>query len=76
MQRQEQLQLALALQAGTEMPADEAQTELAMVGVRREDESAALTLLATAMLASSALGLARLRRRPEPTPARAWQTER
>jgi hypothetical protein len=76
MQRQEQLQLALALQAGTEMPADEAQTELAMVGVRRQDESAALTLLATAMLASSALGLARLRRRPEPTPARAWQTER
>jgi hypothetical protein len=76
MQRQEQLQLALALQAGTEIPDTDEQTELAMVGSRREDEPAALALLATAILASSAFGLARLRHRPEPTLARAWQTRR
>ncbi|MBK5306233.1 MAG: hypothetical protein JJD92_06045, partial [Frankiaceae bacterium] len=64
LQRQEQLQLALALQAGIERP--ETETEMAMVGHRRPDEAAALALLATAMLASSAFGLARLRSRPEP----------
>jgi hypothetical protein len=65
LQRQEQLQLALALQAGTEVPAAEPGNELAMVAVRRHDESAALALLAAAMLASSALGLATLRRRTQ-----------
>jgi hypothetical protein len=63
MQRQEQLQLALALQAGEERPA--ADEELAMVGSRQDDEAAALALLAAAMVASSALGLARLRTRPQ-----------
>jgi hypothetical protein len=66
MQRQEQLQLALALQAGLEIPDDDDEVQLAMVGSRREEEPAALILLATAMLASSAFGLARLRSRPEP----------
>jgi hypothetical protein len=70
MQRQEQLQLALALQAGLEMPNDDDEIQLAMVGHRREDEAAALTLLAAAMLASSAFGLARLRSRPEPSVVR------
>jgi hypothetical protein len=65
MQRQEQLQLALALQAGTERPATE--EEMAMVGRRRDDEPAALALLAAAMLASSVVGLARLRSRPAPS---------
>lgn len=69
LQRQEQLQLALALQAGTELP--EADEEMAMVGRRHDDEPAALALLAAAMLASSTLGLAKLRQRPEPTPVRA-----
>jgi hypothetical protein len=68
LQRQEQLQLALALQAGVERPA--ADEELAMVGRRHEDESAALALLAAAMLASSVVGLARLRSRPEPAVVR------
>lgn len=68
LQRQEQLQLAIALQAGLDRP--ETETELAMVGRRRPDEAAALALLAAAMLASSALGLARLRSRPEPALAR------
>jgi hypothetical protein len=66
LQRQQQLQLALALQAGLEAPKDDNEIQLAMVGHRREDEAAALTLLAVAMLASSAFGLARLRSRPEP----------
>ena len=70
MQRQEQLQLALALQAGVEMPQDEDEIQLAMVGHRRPDEAAALALLAAAMVASSGLGLARLRSRPEPQVAR------
>jgi hypothetical protein len=70
LQRQEQLQLALALQAGIERPEAETETELAMVGHRRQDEPAALALLATAMLASSAFGLARLRSRPQPTVVR------
>jgi hypothetical protein len=70
LQRQQQLQLALALQAGLERPGTSEETELAMVGNRHEDEAAALTLLAAAMLASSAFGLARLRSRPEPTLAR------
>ena len=70
MQQQEELQLALALQAGVEeRPA--ADEELAMVNRRRTDESAAFALLAAAMLASSAVGLARLRSRPEPAVVRA-----
>jgi hypothetical protein len=69
MQQQEELQLALALQAGLEeRPA--ADEELAMVNRRRTDEGAALALLAAAMLASSAVGLARLRSRPEPAVVR------
>ena len=71
MQKQEQLQLALALQAGLEIPDDDDEVQLAMVGSRREDEPAALILLAAAMLASSAFGLARLRSRPEPKVVRA-----
>lgn len=63
LQRQEQLQLALALQAGVEPPQTE--QELAMVGRRHDDEAAALALLAIAMVASSALGLAKLRHRPQ-----------
>jgi hypothetical protein len=70
LQRQEQLQLALALQAGLEIPDDDDEIQLAMVGQRREDEAAALTLLAAAMLASSAFGLARLRSRPQPSVVR------
>ena len=69
LQRQEQLQLALALQEGTELP--ETGTEMAMVGRRQDEEAAALALLAAAMLASSAFGLARLRSRPEPAVVRA-----
>lgn len=65
MQKQEQLQLALALQAGEERP--ETETEMAMVSHRRRDEGPALALLATAMLASSALGLSRLRSKPAPS---------
>jgi hypothetical protein len=71
LQRQQQLQLALALQAGLERPENEDEIQLAMVGHRHEDEAAALTLLAAAMLASSAFGLARLRSRPEPKVVRA-----
>lgn len=63
-QQQEELQLALALQATEEAPDGEA--ELAMIGLRRKDEGAAFLLLASAMAASSVLGLARLRSRPEP----------
>jgi hypothetical protein len=70
LQRQQQLQLALALQAGVERPEDSDEIQLAMVGRRHEDEAAALTLLAAAMLASAAFGLARLRSRPEPTVVR------
>jgi hypothetical protein len=70
LQRQEQLQLALALQAGVERPAADTETELAMVGHRRQDEAAALALLAAAALASSAVGLARLRPQPEPSVVR------
>jgi hypothetical protein len=71
LQRQEQLQLALALQTGVEAPMDDDEIQLAMVGRRHQDEGAALILLASAMLASSALGLARLRSRPEPSVVRA-----
>jgi hypothetical protein len=70
MQRQEQLQLALALQAGLEAPNNDEEIQLAMVGHRRQDEPAALALLAAAMLASSAFGLARLRSRPQPSVVR------
>jgi hypothetical protein len=70
MQRQEQLQLALALQAGVELPQADGEIQLAMVGHRHQDEAAALALLAAAMLASSAFGLARLRSRPEPSVVR------
>jgi hypothetical protein len=69
MQQQEELQLALALQAGKEeRPATD--EELAMVNRRRTDEGAAFALLAAAILASSAVGLATLRNRPEPAVVR------
>jgi hypothetical protein len=43
---------------------------MAMVSRRRQDEDAALALLAMSILASSALGLARLRSRPAPSVVR------
>ena len=67
LQQQEELQLALALQAGIEPAQGE---QLAMVGRRRSDEGPALALLATAMAASAAFGLARLRSRPDPAVVR------
>jgi hypothetical protein len=60
LQRQEQQELVRALADGTD------ETTLAMVDRRRRDESAALVLLASAMTACTALGLARLRSRPQP----------
>ena len=67
MQQQEELQLALALQADEK---NQPGTEMAMVGSRRAEEPAALVLLAASMAACTGLGLARLRRRPDPAVAR------
>lgn len=65
LQQQEELQLALAL-LGEERPG----TEYAMVDRRREQTGRAHVLLALAMAASSAAGLARLRTRPAARRAR------
>jgi hypothetical protein len=68
MQQQEELQLALALQADEEsIQTDE---QLAMVGRRRPADHSVLVLL-VAMTACTALGLSRLRSRPDPEVARA-----
>jgi hypothetical protein len=67
MQQQEELQLALALQADER---GQPGTEMAMVGRRKADEGAAMVLLASAMLVSAGLGLARLRSRPDAAVAR------
>jgi hypothetical protein len=68
LQQQEELQLALALQADEER--SQPGEELAMVGHRHRDEGAALVLLAAAMAASAGFGLARLRSRPDPAVVR------
>jgi hypothetical protein len=65
LKRQEEVELARALADGSE------HTTLAMVGHRERDEAAALLLLASAMSASAALGLARLRTRAQHEAARA-----
>jgi hypothetical protein len=62
LQQQEELQLALALQPDARPDTDE---QLAMVGRSRGEEGAALLLLATSMVGCTALGLARLRSRPQ-----------
>lgn len=64
LQRQEELELARAWADGS------GESTLAMVDRRRRDESAALVVLAAAMVACSALGLARLRRQPQPRTVR------
>ena len=67
MQEQQELQLALALN-GTykeDDPVFNPGQQMAMVDRRKREEVQALGLLAFAIVSSSALGLARLRARPE-----------
>lgn len=60
LQRQEDLELVGALADGSD------ETTLAMVNRRRQEEAAALALLASAMTACAALGLSRLRSHEQP----------
>jgi hypothetical protein len=61
LQQQEELQLALARQPDR---VPETGEQLAMVNRRKDEEEAALVLLASAMAGCAALGLARLRSSP------------